>query len=487
MKNHIFPAFLLLAAVMTAAIGCGDSDTGPVDGTAVMTGTTDTTAVTETENIYANDLGDYDFGGDVFTMYTRDVLTIHDNMDTEATDGSTINDELYARNARLEEKYNFTFAEVLEENTTDKARTAVIAGEDTYDIITTRCVYAFNYALEGLLYPVTDLPHIDLSKPYWDEELTDAVSIGNTRYFAVGAYNLSGYDFTHLLAFNKEIASHNDFDIYSEVRNGTWTYAKMQEMMKAVVSDTDGDGDMDEYDRYGLLSSSKQILPNFWIAANETSIDFDANDYPVYSLVSDERFTGIFEKIFDLVYENDVWYVNNTNQNVPAEQVTMFINGQSLFIDMGAFYLEDLRTMDTDFGLIPYPKYDEAQDAYYSRIEGCEQTCIPVTNGTLEMTSVILEAMASDSAQNLVPAYYDVLLKGKHTRDNESEEMLEVIFGNRVFDWGDTIWCEQLRDGKFYPMMYQNKRDLASTAKSMEKTMTKLINETIEAFEELNK
>ena len=91
MKNHIFPAFLLLAAVMTAAIGCGDSDTGPVDGTAVMTGTTDTTAVTETENIYANDLGDYDFGGDVFTMYTRDVLTIHDNMDTEATDGSTIN------------------------------------------------------------------------------------------------------------------------------------------------------------------------------------------------------------------------------------------------------------------------------------------------------------------------------------------------------------------------------------------------------------
>ena len=56
MKNHIFPAFLLLAAVMTAAIGCGDSDTGPVDGTAVMTGTTDTTAVTETENTMPADL-----------------------------------------------------------------------------------------------------------------------------------------------------------------------------------------------------------------------------------------------------------------------------------------------------------------------------------------------------------------------------------------------------------------------------------------------
>ena len=102
------------------------------------------------------------------------------------------------------------------------------------------------------------------------------------------------------------------------------------------------------------------------------------------------------------------------------------------------------------------------------------------------MTGVILEAMASDSAQNLVPAFYETLLKSKHTRDNESEDMLEIVFGNRVFDWGDTVYCTELRDGQFSPMMKKNNRDIASVAAKQEKTMTKKIADAIAAFEELN-
>ena len=104
----------------------------------------------------------------------------------------------------------------------------------------------------------------------------------------------------------------------------------------------------------------------------------------------------------------------------------------------------------------------------------------------LEMTGVILEAMASDSAQNLVPAFYEVLLKSKHTRDDDSEEMLEIVFGNRVFDWGDTVYCPEIRDGQFSAMMKNNKRDIASVAAKLEKTMNKKITDAIAAFEELN-
>lgn len=213
----------------------------------------------------------------------------------------------------------------------------------------------------------------------------------------------------------------------------------------------------------------------------------DANDYPTYSMLTDEAFQSVFVEIFDLVYENNVWYKLTLEDNVIPENVTMFISGQALFIDMPTFWLEDLRTMDADFGLIPYPKYNEAQEQYYSRIEGCEQTCIPVSNvANLEMTGVLLEAMASDSAQNLVPAYYETLLKSKLSRDNDSEAMLEIIFGSRVFDWGDTIWCPELRDGQFSAMMKNNKRDIASIAAKLEKTMNKKIEDAIAAFEDLN-
>ena len=56
--------------------------------------------------------------------------------------------------------------------------------------------------------------------------------------------------------------------------------------------------------------------------------------------------------------------------------------------------------------------------------------------------SVILEAMAGKSHDTLLKAYYDVTLKRKNSRDDESAEMLDIIFGNRmymfdmVFDWG---------------------------------------------------
>ena len=102
------------------------------------------------------------------------------------------------------------------------------------------------------------------------------------------------------------------------------------------------------------------------------------------------------------------------------------------------------------------------------------------------MTGVILEAMASDSAQHLVPAFYETLLKSKLARDNDSEEMLEIVFGNRVFDWGDTVYCPEIRDGQFSAMMKNNKRDIASIAAKLEKTMSKKINDAITAFEELN-
>ena len=489
MKHNVMTStlILLLAAAAIAAVGCGDAstDNGAVTDAVGNETASDTVAVTE--NIYAHDLGSYDFGGETFTMYTRNNLHLNDNLHAEAADGSTLNDAIYERNIRLMEAYNFKFEEVREQGDTAQARIAVLAGDDIYDIIQTRCVYAFNYALEGLLRPVEDLPEIDLSKPYWDKELTDAMSIGNVPFFAVGAFNISGYEYTHLLAFNKELAASYDYDLYSEVNNGTWTFDTMRTMMKNVVSDLNGDGTMDESDRYGYLSTSKQILPCFWIAAGQQSMKMDANDYPTYSMVSDEKFQTVCVEIMDMMYDSDVWYWSTLTDNVNQDQVTMFINGQSLFIDMPVFYLETLRSMDTDFGLIPYPKYNEAQTEYYSRIEGCEQTCIPVTNVTdLEMTGVILEAMASDSAQNLVPAFYEIMLKSKHTRDDASESMLEIVFGNRVFDWGDTVYCPELRDGPILQMMNNNNRDIASTAAKLEKTMTKKLEEAIEAFEDLN-
>ena len=139
-------ALLLISAAVTS-IGCGDAstDTGTVTQAPDAGNTTETAAVTE--NIYAHDLGSYDFGGETFTIYARQLMHLNSAMHAEAADGTTLNDALYERNVRLMEQYNFKFEEIFEENDTKQARLAVMAGEDTYDIINTRCVYALNYAM----------------------------------------------------------------------------------------------------------------------------------------------------------------------------------------------------------------------------------------------------------------------------------------------------------------------------------------------------
>ena len=37
----------------------------------------------------------------------------------------------------------------------------------------------------------------------------------------------------------------------------------------------------------------------------------------------------------------------------------------------------------------------------------------------------------------LTPAYYDITLQGKAVRDEESADMLDIIFASRIFDLGN--------------------------------------------------
>ncbi len=104
----------------------------------------------------------------------------------------------------------------------------------------------------------------------------------------------------------------------------------------------------------------------------------------------------------------------------------------------------------------------QAKENYLTRIEGCELPCAPVTTQDAERPSIILDALAAESTDTVVKAYYDVALKGKYTRDEESVEMLDLIFANRIFDLGDTIWCADLRDGVFRVMFGANDRAISS-------------------------
>jgi hypothetical protein len=60
--------------------------------------------------------------------------------------------------------------------------------------------------------------------------------------------------------------------------------------------------------------------------------------------------------------------------------------------------------------------------------------------------------------------------------------MLDIIFANRVFDLGDTIWCDTLRDGVFETMFMQDDRNLSSKLDSVTPVLESKIQDSVEAF-----
>ena len=476
--------FLLTAALLLAA-SCGEAS---VDG---KTTTPDSSgddikesdsAATETE--LSDDLGKYDFGGRSFSIYTRTTPLFYPYLDRQEATGDTIDDAVYNRNRKLEERFNFSFDEQYYDYTVegnDAPRKLLLAGDDTYQLYVGRCVHMFNYASEGYFYKIDDLTAINTEKPYWNSQLYDNLSIGNAHYFAVGDFNISAFDFTHVLLFNKKMIDDlNLGDIYSTVLDGKWTFDRFGEMSRAAVSDVNGDSVMDENDQYGYTSLGKQVLPGFWIAGGALSMKKNDGQL-VYTAPTDQKFIDVCQKVFEITWNDNIWH------RVPItvdreEEMQMFCDGKALFTDSSCFQISLTRDAATDFGIIPYPKYDETQDKYYSRIEGCELFGVPLTNTDPEMTSVILEAMACESRKIVIPAYYEVALKVKFTRDEESSKMLDIAFENRVFDYGDTILCEEFRDGVMRQAFAKDNRDIVSTLTKVQNKVEKELGTLNDAF-----
>ncbi len=483
---------LIMMISMLCMVSCADDTADPDDGEQTPDDSTtpsdgdgtDDPAEVEDDTPDVHELpAELDFGGYEFRICTRERNFFHSNWITDDFDGSGINDAIFQRQNQVAEELGVTFVEELVQQT-EPARVAVMAGSDDYDMINARCSDAWSYAEQDLVVPISELPYIDLEQSYWDDNLNAAMSIGGVMYFATGASNITAYDFTHALLFNKQMVADYQLDMpYALVEAGTWTIEEFATMAEDVTMEVEGS---DDENIYGYLSQPKAVLPGFWIGSGMLSIEKNAEDLPEFVLPENTAFVDLFDLMYEITYDSGVWYENKSRENEDPTLLDMFQSDRGLFYSTSFFYIEKLRGMVTDFGILPYPKYDEKQEEYYSRIEGCEMSCVPITTVDKERTSAVLEALASSSAQTVEPAYYDITLKKQAARDNDSSEMLDIIFQNRVFDLGDTVWCDVLRDGVFESMFMNEDRALASKLESVTNVLNGKIEASIEAFQSKN-
>ena len=155
----------------------------------------------------------------------------------------------------------------------------------------------------------------------------------------------------------------------------------------------------------------------------------------------------------------------------------MFPNNQVLFWVECVSWARALREMETDFGIIPAPMFEEAQQQYYNYCNGnFYSNHIPVTlvGDNLNRATIVTEALNSHSTNTVLKAYYDVSLSTKYSRDEETGRMLDLIFDNLVYDVS-IVYDLASVNSSLYTMASENKTDVSSYYKKNQKMMTKNI------------
>lgn len=480
MKKTQLISTLLLIAMLA---GCGTVEDGNDETTSSGS---DTMEETTADTSVKDDLpADLDFTGRELRILTNKVTENAALAPEEAT-GDVLNDAIHARNVRICDRFGITMTEDLYtwDNGGDKARNFITAGEDAYDIISLIDRDALTFATENMIRFADEVENIDLSKPYWNQSLNRNATIGGRQVLAYSDIALTAYDFTHVMLFNKKMVG--DLQIaspYDLVENGTWTLDKFGEYENLASGDLNGDSIYDLDDSYGFVSLAKQIAPCFWIGAGCLSVEKNDDDIPVFDM-SSERMLSVLDKAYQLTWGGNAWFVQKEGDWY--SHLTLFTSDQALFCNttFGGIFKATLREMESDYGIIPYPKYDETQTTYYSRVEGGCPYSVPSTVTDTSFAGAMMEALSCESYNSVIPVYYETALKTKYSRDEQSGKILDMMMSNRVYDWGDTFFTSYVRDGFVFKAFNNGKPVSASDIESNKKKVDAAIEKVVKAVTE---
>ena len=459
MKHTRIPAFLL-AALMLTATACGQGGTSSPNDTSEGSGN-DTTESISAETLRSetkDSLPEKDYNGAQFTILYRNEWAYE--FLSEEQNGDILNDAIYARNRTVEDRFNIKFNMLGLPGTYDSAEfktavnNSVLAGDSEYDLIAGYQANMITPAMEGYFMNIYDMPYIDAEAPWWSEKCNNSLTVNGKLFMTTGDIALTLWNNMYVFYFNKKLAeNYNLPDIYELVRSGQWTIDKLAELSANVSSDINGDTKFDENDLYGFLTT-KQNHMRAWIVAGETPIVKQNDEGLMEACFVTERTQDLLDKLLKLHY-TDSTYMGNDALAEPTNtaEPIIFTSDRALFMSGYLGNSSMLRNMNTDFGIIPYPMYDENQDGYRTTAHNSvSMMCFPVTVKDPEMSAIITEALCAESYRNVIPDYYDIVLKTKGARDDESAEMIDMIRDSLIFDFG---WVHSVPMGSIGTIMQE--------------------------------
>ncbi len=430
---------LVLAALMLLpTVACATSTENPEETTAP----TGTDAVIETETDIFPAVEKTDYEGETFRMIGLNEpgsWYYADEISSEQGNTHVLNNTIYEMNSMVEEYLGITieYEQVTNVRTGgevfDTVRPSIQSGDDIYQLCILHPYYSYNsFISQGYAMDFYSLPDLDLDKPYWNREVMEQLSINDHAYIGFG--DLCSYTLD-IFYCNKDMFKRANLTVpYDLVRNGKWTIDAFTSLTTNLYVDN-GDGKRDKHDTYGIAALWDANASTFMqgsgiYVATRTDEGFELSLYG-------DRLTSLYDKLLKWSKDESTYlwsFGNNANTDITVNflDATTYMT----FAPIGAQYLE----ADFDFGMLPMPKYDEAQEEY-AHVNWGNNLVLPTTIKNKDMVGKALEMIAYYSRTLVQTTYYDNVLQLRVSEAPDDREMVELIYNTVVFDPG-IAYCD---------------------------------------------
>ena len=463
--KRILPLILAIVILVATFAACMPSNDGNGDSSKDPTytpspGGDDKLPDDEIEEVIGNLDPSINLGGNEINIISRGHANFKDEITVESSDGDPIQDSIFQRRLDVERILNCEIVDWPVNEATDgdytvcKTLENALKGKDCpYDIMSASAYTAFGNTVKGLCHDLLSVENIDLTQKYWATHFNAEASIGNAQYFATGAISLSLRRFIWVTFFNKTLAeSYGLEDLYQVVEDGRWTIDYQAQLVATMYDDTDSVSGATEGDMFGLVANPHICTDPYW-ASCEIQIlskDPETNFFKIAPPV--ETIDDLLTKVNNLYYKTGGTYVvtpqsGDTDQEIIRQK---FTGGTSTMATLRLLEVEaeDFRNMSDPYGILPIPRYSETQDAYYSHAH--DQFIVygivsSVPSTKIDDMGAFLECMAIEGYKTVTPAYYEVALKGKYSKDEESWKMLDDIVNNLKIN-GGLLYTMELSD-----------------------------------------
>ena len=358
-----------------------------------------------------------------------------------STDATAVERAVYTRMSSIEDTYGVIFDVQIEDGGLNKTivDNSSKTGVDVYDLVVDHGRFMMGYAEKNSLLDFAKLPYVDVDQPWWSQEVNETfrtpggklfVMTGDISYLSVGT--------TFSMFFNKDIIA----DVqglespYQKVDDKEWTFEEFEGYVLATDSNLNGDGSgIVGQDKFGYATGWwRGPVQMFYTTGGRVLVRED--DAWKFTLNSNKANKALVD-FRELMFTSGSAHLEKAD-NYQNLQLS-FVANQIAFFDDQLHAASVFKGSDLNFGLLPWPMYDDEVEEYYSAVDAGTNLYGVLRNtseANAQKISVVLECLAYQGSKDVIPFYFDTILSYQYLKDDDSINMLHIIHDSMVIDFG---------------------------------------------------